>query len=278
MAYHTLSYGQRAHAHPNALSKRLLELMESKKTNLCVAADVTSKHDLLRIADAAGPSICILKLHIDILADYDDSVPARLRELADKHGFLVFEDRKFADIGNTARMQYAGGVYRIAGWADLVTAHAVPGPGGLAGLAEGVGGACRGCLLLAEMSSAGTLARDAYTADAVRMALARPDFVVGFIAMQRYDGIVDASETRVDFLYMTPGVAMAAGGDAMGQQYKTPHNVIAERGCDVIIVGRGVYAHGDGKGGVADLDTIRTRVQAFRKAGWDAYLERIAAA
>ncbi|TPX39884.1 orotidine-5'-phosphate decarboxylase [Synchytrium endobioticum] len=225
MAYHTLSYGQRAHAHPNALSKRLLELMESKKTNLCVAADVTSKHDLLRIADAAGPSICILKLHIDILADYDDSVPARLRELA-----------------------------------------------------EGVGGACRGCLLLAEMSSAGTLARDAYTADAVRMALARPDFVVGFIAMQRYDGIVDASETRVDFLYMTPGVAMAAGGDAMGQQYKTPHNVIAERGCDVIIVGRGVYAHGDGKGGVADLDTIRTRVQAFRKAGWDAYLERIAAA
>lgn len=104
-----LSFRTRAElpgVHPTAA--RLLALMEKKQTNLCLSADVTSSRELLQLAAALGPSICVLKTHIDILNDFTPEVVKELRKLADQHEFLIFEDRKFADIGNTVKHQYEG--------------------------------------------------------------------------------------------------------------------------------------------------------------------------
>lgn len=56
------TYADRAARHPNACAKALFDLMERKQTNLSIAADVTTKKELLHIADACGPYICILKV------------------------------------------------------------------------------------------------------------------------------------------------------------------------------------------------------------------------
>ncbi|KAG8931593.1 Serine/threonine-protein kinase [Tulasnella sp. 417] len=76
-----------------------------------------------------------------------------------------------------------------------------------------------------------------------------------------------------DFLILTPGVGLDTKGDGMGQQYKTPREVVLERGCDVIIVGRGIYGKGQG----ADSEVIKAEAERYRVEGWQAYEERVAA-
>lgn len=41
-----------------------------------------------------------LQTHIDIIENFDTTLVDRLTELSKKHDFLIFEDRKFADIGS----------------------------------------------------------------------------------------------------------------------------------------------------------------------------------
>ena len=84
--------------HP--LAHLLFHLMCSKKSNLCLSADVTSTAQLLQLAEEVGDSICMIKTHADIIDDFGERTVKGLRALAAKKKFLVFEDRKLADIGS----------------------------------------------------------------------------------------------------------------------------------------------------------------------------------
>ncbi|KAI9326996.1 orotidine-5'-phosphate decarboxylase [Obelidium mucronatum] len=263
---HLKPYGERAKLHTNPSAQRLFALMEEKKSNLSASVDVTTKAELLRIAAALGPYIVVLKTHIDILSDFDNDTVVQLSSLAQQHNFLIFEDRKFADIGNTVKLQYSSGVHKIASWSHITNAHIVPGEGIVKGLAEVGVPLERALLLLAEMSSAGSLATGEYTLEALRIARRNRNFCVGFIGQRRLETLIpNESGEEEDFIYMTPGVGLTSKGDGMGQQYRTPREVILDSGCDVIIVGRGIYGSGD----------IVENAKTYQKAGWDAYLERI---
>ena len=112
------------------------------------------------------------------------------------------------------------------------------------------------------MSSAGNLAKGEYTTATVEMARKNQDFVMGFIAQRR----MSQSEDE-DFIVMTPGVQMESKGDSLGQQYRTPAEVIGRDGCDIIIVGRGIYG---------EPDKIVENARRYKEAGWKAYKERCA--
>eukprot|EP00802_Teleaulax_amphioxeia_P005478 Tamp_05482.p1 GENE.Tamp_05482~~Tamp_05482.p1 ORF type:complete len:363 (-),score=95.02 Tamp_05482:1800-2888(-) len=254
-----MTYAERAASAQNAMAKSLLSLMESKQSNLSVAADLPTCAQVLALADAIGPHVCVLKTHVDVLSDFTPDFGPALLKIAEKHNFLIFEDRKFADIGNTVSMQYSGGVYKIADWSHITNAHTVPGPGIIDGLAVAGLPKGRGLLLLGEMSSSGTLAAGDYTKKTVEMALSKRDFCMGFISTSRLteDGAM---------VHMTPGVQLEAGTDNLGQRYLTPEIVITERTSDIIIVGRGIYKAADPAAAAVE----------YKNRAWAAYQARLA--
>lgn len=247
----TKSFLERSNICTHQTGKNLFQLMERKKTNLCVAVDTESSKVLLDLADRLGPLICILKTHIDMLKDFSLDVVSKLKELSKTHSFLIMEDRKFADIGNTVKKQVCG-LYRINSLADLVTAHAIAGPGMLHALQE------ENCaiVLVAEMSSKGTLATDEYKEKALKMAEANADCIVGYVAQKGDPGS--------NFIHMCPGVNISSPGDTLGQQYKSPEEAVAN-GADIIIVGRGICE-------ASDIEGMATQ---YKERGFNAYLKRI---
>lgn len=252
------TYVERAESLANPLGRKLLKLISEKESNLAFSADLTDRQKLLELTDKVGPHICVLKTHLDIMDGFDGSLVSDLRCLADKHGFLILEDRKFADIGSTVRSQYRDGYLKIADWADSVTVHAVAGYGTVQGLKEVGAPKGRSCLLLAEMSSSGNLMDERYTRSVMQMAVDCSDFVMGFIAQRRLMEVPD-------FLYFTPGIGLVHGKDNLGQNYRDPAEAVSERGTDVMIVGRHIY---DAKDPVSEA--LR-----YRELGWKGYLKRI---
>ncbi|WVQ66206.1 orotidine 5'-phosphate decarboxylase [Kwoniella botswanensis] len=264
-----IPYSERIKFHTNPTAIKILEIMDRKKTNLAVSVDVNTAKEALEVVRRVGASVCMVKTHCDIFEDFIPAFTEELVRLSKELDFVIFEDRKFADIGNTVSLQYSSGVHKIASWADLTNAHSVPGPGIIAGLAKIGQPLGRGLLLLAEMSSAGSLAVGGYTEQTFKMAQdAGRDFVIGFIAQNRVDQ-ADKVKEGEDYLIMSPGVGLGRKGDSLGQQYRTPRECVVDSGADVIIVGRGIYGVEGGE------QAVRDEAERYRQEGWKAYEERL---
>ncbi|EGD87139.1 orotidine 5'-phosphate decarboxylase [Trichophyton rubrum D6] len=268
-----VSYGDRAKTHPNPLVRRLFEIAEQKQSNVVVSADVTTTSALLDLAERLGPHMVVLKTHIDIITDFSPQTVEGLKAAAQKHNFLIFEDRKFVDIGHTVQMQYHGGSLRISEWAHIVNCAVLAGSGIVDALAQISSSGVfpypageRGLLILAEMTSKGSLATGEYTKLSVEMARRHAGFVMGFVATRSLGDIETETERKADedFVLFTTGVNLASKGDQLGQQYQTPESAVG-RGADFIISGRGIYAAPD------PVEAIKQ----YQSAGWSAYLKRI---
>lgn len=253
----SMSFGDRAKVAKSEMSRALLEIMDRKESNLCLAADITKADDILNLVESVGPYICLLKTHVDIIEDFSENFVKSLQALAQKYNFLIMEDRKFADIGNTVTLQYSKGIYKIATWADLVTVHSLPGEGVLKGLK--LEAQRRGVFLLAQMSSEGNLISADYQERTMKMAEAYPELVCGIVA-QSAVLVQDAG-----LIQLTPGVKLEEGGDNLGQKYNTPEYVMQEKGADIAVVGRGIINCKD----PAEM------AKTYRDRLWAAYIKRI---
>lgn len=126
----------------------------------------------------------------------------------------------------------------------------------------------RGLLLLAQMSSEGNMMTAEYTAACVEAARQNREFVVGFVAQKNLN-----TEGNDAFLTFTPGVGLTpegtfdrgVRGDGKGQVWRTPKEVIAKDGADIVIVGRGILG----------ADDRGKEAERYRQGAWEAYESRI---
>lgn len=241
-----VSYQEKIEKVEHSIGKKLLQIAIDKKSNLIASADVTTTQELLELAEKVGPHIVALKTHIDIIRDFDaDKTILPLVDLAKKHNFLLMEDRKFADIGNTQELQFTEGVYKISNWADMVTSHIIAGSQSLDCFRN------VGVIGILGMSSKGTLTDVNYREEAIKIIETHPNVM----------GCVAQNKVKDDILLFTPGVNLDSKGDDKGQQYNTPEYVFSNLHTDFIIVGRGIY-----KSENPEQSAIE-----YKKAGWEAY-------
>ncbi|HOJ37640.1 MAG TPA: orotidine-5'-phosphate decarboxylase [Ignavibacteriales bacterium] len=248
----------------NELTKKLIDLMYKKQTNLVLSLDVDNSKDFFDIIEKTGDEIVMLKTHIDIYEDFAWSFVTKLQKLAKEKEFFIFEDRKFADIGNTVRKQYQSGIYKISEWAEFVTVHGIPGEGILKGLFENLS-IPRSCFLLSSMSSAGNLITDTYTRKIIEMGKKYSKNVTGFIGFGPNKDEIKKLKQKMpsDMLLAMPGVNLEATGDNLGQRYITVEEAVLG-GADLIIVGRGIYGKGD----------FKENAKRYKEAGWSALMKR----
>lgn len=250
-------------AHP--LSHRYMEVACDKRSLVILAADVPRVDDLVRLVELVGPHIAGLKTHVDMTEEFTIEEWGRVVSVAKKHDLLLFEDRKFADIGRVAETQM-GGMYDIRTWADVVTSHSVSGPDIVDGIASAWDSVQRvgGVLLLAQMSSRGNLLDWNYAERTMEIGTASPH-VIGYIGNGSDPSEVSALREMAGDgkMIWTPGVNLSADEGVLGQRYGHPSDAV-KAGSDAVIVGSGIHKA---------TDPVAA-AKAYADATWAALLSR----
>ena len=130
------AWGERWRLTASPIAKRYMNVAATKRSLVCLAADRTTMAGLFDLIETVAPYVAALKTHVDLVDDWSPEAWGRFCKAAHEADLLIFEDRKFADIGKISRAQMSG-IYDVRSWSDLVTAHLISGPDVVDGLQAG---------------------------------------------------------------------------------------------------------------------------------------------
>jgi len=197
----------------------LIKAKQRTQSSLIAAIDVVEVEKAMQVIRLVAPHVCAIKLHLDIFSAKDqERIQCWVSIWKEVHGFLVIEDRKFADIGHIMALQ----AKRLPSYVDMITCHGITGRESLRALDElGIG-----LLPVLQLSTANNLIDPLYE---TRMmdAINGCKNIAGIIAQHPVPG----------YLTLSPGVNFEQKADNKGQRYRDASEVQA----DFFIVGRGLY-------------------------------------
>ncbi len=223
----------------NSVANAMLNMMLWKKTNIILSCDLCSAKEIKQLVNHMHPDILAIKLHSDIITDFDESFMSWLRDIRKSHNLFVIEDRKLSDIGAICKKQL-NGLCKISSWANAVTAHSICGKGTFEAIKE-----CKLAIIpVTELSAEGNLIDGQYTSQTMAMLTEYRTHIAGIVTQK--------GGRNKGYLTMTPGLTLEENKttDGQGQTYKVPS---ADSGL-LWIIGRSLYEHPE-------------YIQAYREAG-----------
>lgn len=219
------------------IKQKIYDIYINKGTNIIFSADLGNSYDILNIVNIIGNYIIGIKIHSDIIQNFNEFI-IKLLELAKKYNFIIIDDRKFCDIGNTVKLQ----AENIMKYADLVTVHSISGQSIIDGLKECAIKYNCGLLLIAQMSTDNNLIDKNYTKKTLELAFNNNNCnIIGFISQERLSN---------NFYHFTPGINNNITTDGIGQKYRSIED--ENINTDFLIIGRGIYNSLDQKKAVME--------------------------
>ena len=198
-------------------------------SKIILSADLQYSNEIFNILDKIGNDIFGIKIHSDIILDWNDNVIDKLIEYKKKFKIVIIEDKKWCDIGNTIKLQLQNQLYKYEKWVDMFTVHSISGEGPVKSIYNYNNNIK--VLLVAEMSTQDNLIDENYTKKTINIAHNNKN-VIGYICQNKIDNDL--------YLHMSPGVNINTNKDDNKQNYNHPKKMI-EKGIDYLIVGRGLY-------------------------------------
>ena len=236
----------------NQIKDKIIKKIQEKKSNLCVSLDYSKANKILEVLELVKESVVMVKIHVDIIEDFTLDFAKKLKDICDKNGIYILEDRKFADIGHIFQKKFTSGIYKIQSWCHLITMHALIGEGPIRCFQECGDLNQQGILLISQMSNDGNWLNSDYQGRSIWLARRFPSSVCGFICQNKFED--------TDFLCVMPGVNRLVRKDQADQRYKTPQQAI-EDGADIIIVGRGI----------TEAHNVSIEAEFYRTLAWGEY-------
>ncbi|VDM31411.1 unnamed protein product [Hydatigera taeniaeformis] len=201
------------------LASRLTEIMALKSSNTCLFIDSPLNcEQLLQVAKDAAPRIAALEICPNLVNDTFPHLAVQLRDLADKHKFLLIAGRVVKEDKCTGESHLSS-----CRWADIIIVDALSGSGTLNALRrlnKASYARTIGSLLISNMDYESSLMKAAYTEECIELAKKNADVVVGFVASHPLESITLQTRPEGDVvpsvIYKTPPEHNYTGGEANG--------------------------------------------------------------
>ena len=206
------------------MNTKLKEIIKTKG-KICIALDFREKDKILEFIKLLSNEVSIFKIHCDIIDNFDDDFINMLIKLKNKHNFLIWEDRKFSDIGYIVNYQVNYGVHKISQWADIITCHSTCGSKSIPEIKNII------IFLVIELSCVGNLCDSNYIEKSVEIAN-NNDNILGVVCQH------NPLHLNTNILKIVPGISTKSNlKDNFNQKY---NNVSNRQFADIFVVGRAI--------------------------------------